>query len=465
MTGLLFPPGFRWGAATAAYQIEGGWNDDGKGPSVWDTLAHRSGGFAGGATGDVACDHYHRLDEDLELIAKLGLTSYRFSISWPRVQPTGRGGWNPAGVAFYDRLLDGLLSRGIEPTVTLYHWDHPQALEDGGGWMNPDTAHRFADYAAGIAERLGDRVPRWITLNEPLSVFTGQLLGFSRPAGPLGRSGLPVAHQLLLAHGLAVSRLREVCPDAELGITLNFSGVSPGSDDPADRAAAARAEAYEDRLFLDPLLTGRYPAVDAQPLLNYPAEDMAVIGAKLDFLGVNWYTPARVVDPSRQPQRSGEGGELAAYFAGQADLFGYTRAPLPGAPMSAAGWPIAPEGFATALQWLRDNYPNLPPVYVTENGLSAHDQPDLSGAVHDPGRISYLASCLAQIRDAIDAGMDIRGYFVWSLMDNLEWLLGFAPRFGLIHVDFDRLVRTPKDSYYWYQQLIANQPHSPTAGR
>ena len=437
----LLPPGFRWGVATSAYQIEGAWNVDGKGPSVWDTLAHRPGGFAGGATGDVACDHYHRLDEDLDLLSGLGVTGYRFSVSWPRVCPTGRGGWNERGLAFYDRLVDGLLARGIEPALTLYHWDHPQALEDAGGWMNRDMAGWFADYAAYLARRLGDRVGRWITLNEPLSVTLANMAGYGRPAGPLGRAGLSVAHHLLLAHGVAAARLREIGVSGEIGIAINLAGTEAASDVAADVAAADRAEAYEDRLFLDPLLRGRYPLVGERPLLDVDPDDLAVIASPIDFLGVNWYAPACVADA-----------------AGNAALFGYTRTDFPAAPRNMLGWPVLPERFGDLLAWLRERYPNLPPVYVTENGLPLPDCVTAPAAVADPARVDYLRRCLHQVRSAIATGLDIRGYYVWSLLDNLEWAFGFGPRFGLVHVDFDTLARTPKDSYHWYRELIAAQP-------
>lgn len=459
-TGLIFPPGFCWGAATAAYQIEGGWDADGKGPSVWDTLAHRNDGFLSGATGDVACDHYNRLDEDLDLMARLGLTSYRFSVSWPRVQPDGTGVWNAKGLSFYDRLIDGLLSRGIEPALTLYHWDHPQALEEAGGWMSRDTARHFGSYAAGMGERFGDRVARWITVNEPLSVTTGNILGFSRPEGPLGIEGLLTAHHQLLAHGHGVRALREVGVVGEIGITLNFAGVEAASNHPDDVAAADRAEAYEDRLFLDPLLLGSYPIVDGRPVLECTAEDFAVITAPIDFLGVNWYTPARIVHPSRRPPRL-KGAQAGAdafeeLLAQLPEIFGYARTDILGAGTNVIGWPIAPDHFGAVLSWLR-RYPQLPPIYVTENGLPQSDPIDDDGTVHDFARIDYVHRCLAQVHRAVEEGMDIRGYYVWSLLDNLEWALGYGPRFGLIHVDFETQVRTPKDSFEWYRQLISVQ--------
>jgi len=433
-----FPAGFRWGAATAAYQIEGAWDADGKGPSNWDTRAHRPGGLADGATGDVACDHYHHLAEDLALMRRLGLTSYRFSVSWPRVQPAGRGRWNPRGLAFYDRLVDGLLAAGIEPMLTLYHWDHPQPLEDAGGWTERDTAARFADYAAGVAAHLGDRVTRWITVNEPLSVMHDNMTGGSGDAAERRRRGLLIAHHLLLAHGLAVPRVREASRRSEIGISLNLAGMSPASDQPADVAAAARARAYEDRLFLDPLCGRGYPVVDGRPAVDCDPADLDVVTVPLDLLGVNWYAPARIA--------ADDGGQ-----------FGYARTAFPGVPRNMLGWPVAPSHFGRLLAWLRQNYPELPPIHITENGQPGVDGVDVSGAVPDLPRVRYLRACLAQLRAALDAGMDIRGYHVWSLLDNLEWEHGYRPQFGLVHVDFATLARTPKASYHWYRQFIAAQ--------
>ncbi|MEU5259606.1 GH1 family beta-glucosidase [Amycolatopsis sp. NPDC021455] len=431
-----FPPAFRWGVATAAYQIEGAWDADGKGPSNWDTRAHRPGGLAGGATGDVACDHYHRLAEDLDLLAGLGVGSYRFSVSWPRVQPAGSGHWNGRGLAFYDRLVDGLLARGIEPMLTVYHWDHPQPIEDAGGWAGRDTPARFADYAEGLVVRFGDRVKRWITINEPLSVMHDGMSGL--PPESARRHGLRMAHHLMLGHGLAVPRLRAHTRGGEIGICLNLAGFSPAGNEPRDVAAAARAEVYEDRLFLDPLLRGAYPELDGRPVVEAGDGDHAVIAAPLDFLGVNWYAPARVV-------------------ASASGAFRYTRVPVPGAGTNLLGWPVAPEHFGALLSWLRANYPDAPPIQITENGFPDADEPDATGSVRDPRRIEYLRSCLRQVHAAIEAGSDIRGYHVWSLLDNLEWDHGYRPRFGLVHVDFATLARTPKESYRWYRRFLAAQ--------
>ena len=453
MVRLSFPPSFDWGAATAAYQLEGGWDADGKGPSNWDALAHQPGGLAGGATGDVACDHYHRLADDLDLIAALGVDSYRFSVAWSRVQPTGRGAWNPKGLDFYDRLIDGLLARDIQPALTIYHWDHPLPLEEAGGWMNRDTVARFADYTTGLADRYGDRVTRWITLNEPLSVTTGNVLGFARLSGPLGLDGLLVGHHQLLAHGEAVRRLRAASVVGEVGITVNIAGMTPADDHPSTLAAAHRAEVLEDRFYLDPLLLGRYPTLDEEPVIACGEADLAVIATPVDFLGINWYCPGVIV-PATRTHAANTNSPLDLLLARSPEVFGYARTNIPDADVNLMGWPILPEAFGSALRWLRDRYPNLPPVYITENGLPCPDTV-IDGRVRDHERIGYLQACLQQVRHALDAGMDIRGYYAWSLMDNLEWSLGYGPRFGLVHVDFTTLARTPKDSFRWYQALLA----------
>jgi beta-glucosidase len=444
----MLPHHFRFGVATAAFQVEGAWDADGKGPSNWDALAHGSPGLAGGATGDVACDHYHRLEEDLDLLAELGVDSYRFSVAWSRVQPTGSGAWNPAGVAFYDRLVDGLLSRGVEPVLTVYHWDHPLPLEEAGGWLSRDMVDRFADYAAGLGERFGDRVARWITLNEPLSVTTGTVLGFSRLDGPHRLAGLAAGHHQLLAHGAAVRALR-AAGAREVGITINLAGITPA--DASSAEAALRAEVFEDRFYLDPLLLGTYPVLDGEPVVACSDDDLALIREPIDFLGINWYCPGRVVDASRAPAPTSEPGTLEHLLAAMPSVLGYARVPVPGAPTNLMGWPVVPAAFGDVLRWLRERYPSLPPVHITENGLPFDDrldEPDLA-------RIAYLSGCLAQVEQAVADGMDIRSYAVWSLLDNLEWGLGYGPRFGLVHVDFETLARTPKQSFHWYRDLVA----------
>jgi beta-glucosidase len=451
---VRLPPGFVWGIATAAYQVEGAWDEDGKGPSNWDALAHRDGGFVDGATGDVACDHYNLLEEDLDLIAELGVDSYRFSVAWSRVQPEGRGAWNTAGLGFYDRLVDGLLARGIEPALTIYHWDHPLPLEQDGGWTNRDMVERFGDYAEGLAARYGDRVARWITLNEPLSVTTGSMLGFSRLDGPLGMDALLVGHHQLLAHGEAVRRLRAHRVRGEIGITLSLAGFEAASADPADVAAAQRAEVLEDRFYLDPVLLGRYPELDGRPVFTCSDDDLALIAQPIDFLGVNWYCPGRVAAAAHLTPRA-DGSPLEQLFARMPEIVGYGRADAPGVPTNVMGWPVRPEAFGDLLRWLRRTYPQLPPLYITENGLPRHDVVE-PGGVHDPDRVAYLDACIDQVSSAVASGLDVRGYFAWSLLDNLEWGLGYGPRFGLVHVDFDSQVRTPKDSFHWYRELITH---------
>ena len=455
------PASFEWGVATASFQIEGAWDVDGKAPSVWDAVAHGPVGLMGGATGDVTCDHYHRWEEDLDLLVRLGVTSYRFSLSWPRLQPDGCGAWNEPGFAFYDRLIDGLLARGIAPAVTVYHWDHPLATEQRGGWLARDTAHRLADLAGEAGRRFGDRVARWMTLNEPLSVVSGYALGFSRPDGPVGLAGgLQAAHHQLLAHGDSVAQLRAAGVVGDIGIAINIAGVQPGSDTPSAREAAARAEVLEDRLFLDPLLLGSYPLLNGRPVVEASDADLAVIAAPIDFLGLNWYCPAYVDRPDDAPPAA-PAGTLMDLFADAPAMFGYRRTDVPGAETNVMGWPVSPPHLGSALDWLVTTYPQLPPLYITENGLPRHDVVTSHGAVEDYERISYLNACFEQLEAAIDRGVDLRGYYVWSLLDNLEWGLGFGPRFGLVHVDFDSLQRTPKASFEWYRRLIASHSAAP----
>jgi beta-glucosidase len=435
--GLRFPPGFEFGTATASYQIEGAVSEDGRGRSVWDTFAHTPGTIAGGDTGDVACDSYHRYGEDIELMRGLGVRAYRFSLAWPRVLPDGAGAVNQAGLDYYKRLSDGLRAAGIEPVATLFHWDLPQALQDAGGWQNRETAARFADYAAVVAAGLGDRVGRWITLNEPVVVtMNGHVEGSHAPGLKLGLGAFPVAHHQLLGHGLAVAALRAATPGLPVGITNNYGPCHPATDAEADKNATALRDALHNHLFTDPVLLRRYPAL-AEPLAGDTVRDgdLDTIAAPIDFLGVNYYFPELVkADPSAP--------------------LGTSAVEWPTSERTSFGWPIVPEGLTETLTALRDRYPNLPPLYVTENG-AAYPQPQ-----HDPGRVSYLDGHLRAVRAAIDAGVDVRGYYCWSLLDNFEWAEGFSQRFGLVHVDFDTLVRTPKDSYGWYRDVIAAQPQA-----
>lgn len=446
-----FPSGFVFGAATASYQIEGAVTADGRGPSIWDTYSHTPGLVAGGDTGDVACDHYHRYGEDVALLHRLGVDAYRFSIAWPRVLPTGSGAVNPKGLDFYDRLVDALLEAGITPMATLYHWDLPQALEDAGGWRSRATAEHFAAYARVVADRLGDRVRHWITLNEPFcTAFVGYAVGRHAPGAREGTGALAAAHHLLLAHGLAVGELRAAAA-GQVGITLNLDRVLPRSDDPADLAAADRAETLHNRVWLDPLLNGAYPANEAEvwgPLADgsYRRDgDLATIGQPLDFLGINYYRPIMVAD--------GPFTEADPALRTAVDI----RAPeqrFEGVRHTAMDWPVVPESFTDLLVDLAARYPDLPPVYITENGSAEHDTVSADDRVHDTDRIDYLRDHLHALARAIEAGVDVRGYFVWSLLDNFEWAFGYERRFGIVRVDYDTLRRLPKDSYYWYQRLI-----------
>ena len=441
-----FPPGFLFGTATAAYQIEGAVAEDGRGPSIWDTFSHTPGKVYRGDNGDIACDHYHRWESDLDLLASLGCRSYRFSIAWPRVLPEGHGRVNQRGLDFYRRLLDGLHSRGIVPMVTLYHWDLPQALQDAGGWAVRDTAARFADYAAVAAAELGDRVPLWITLNEPwVSAFAGHLQGRHAPGlADLG-TALRAAHHLLLGHGLATAALRAGRGSGQVGITLNLNDVAPASGDPADAAAATRMDGQANRWFLDPVLRGSYPA---DLLAWYAARadvsaldgaDLAVAAQPLDFLGVNFYHHQRV-----------------AAADGSGALYGARPVPHAG-PVTHLGWAVEPAALGRLLRRLTTDYGPLP-LYLTENGACYYDYPDPEGRVNDTERVDYLAGYFTAAAAAIADGVDLRGYYVWSLLDNFEWALGYLPRFGLVYVDYRTQARIPKASARWYADLIAGQP-------
>ena len=449
-----FPPGFVLGAATASYQIEGAVAEDGRTPSIWDTFSRTPGKTLHGATGDVACDHYHRYRDDVALLADLGVDSYRFSVAWPRVQPGGRGPVNPAGLAFYDRLVDELLAKGIDPAVTLYHWDLPQELEDDGGWRTRDTAHRFAEYSRLVADALGDRVGRWITLNEPwCSAFLGYANGHHAPGAKEGTPALAAAHHLLLGHGLAVAQLREAGV-REVGITLNLDLVTPATDSEADRGAALRALTQHNLVWTEPLLAGRYPASERETWGeladgSYRREgDLEVIGAPIDFLGINYYTPAVVADaPHEEPDPAKR----------TAMDVGVRQVERPELRRTTMGWPVDPPSLGRLVADVFDRYPHCPPVWITENGSAEADVVGEDGVVHDTDRVEYLAGHLAGLAEQVAKGADVRGYYVWSLMDNFEWAFGYDQRFGIVHVDYDTQVRTPKDSYRWFQRLTAAQ--------
>jgi beta-glucosidase len=428
-----FPSHFTWGVATSAFQIEGAAFEDGKGESIWDRFCRQPGAIADASNGDVACDHYHRLESDLDLIASLGVDIYRFSISWPRVQPLGAGAWNEKGLAFYDRLVDGLLARGVQPHLTLNHWDLPQALQDQGGWDSRETVHRFVDYAIGMQRRLGDRVAAITTHNEPWVVaMLGHDQGTFAPGLKSRRMAMQVAHHLMLSHGLALQALRAEGSRAKLGIVLNLAHTMPATDSDEDRALARLDDARGRRWYTDPLFKGHYPAEVLQELgpdaPRIEARDLDHIATPLDYLGVNYYT--RHVSSAS----------------------GAVDAKARGLPVTEMGWEIYPQGLTELLLTLHREY-DLPAVYITENG-GAFKDPMTDGTIHDADRIAYLRSHIAAVAAAMKAGVPMAGYMVWSLMDNFEWASGYAKRFGIVHVDYDTLVRTPKDSALWYRAHI-----------
>ena len=442
-----FPTGFVWGTATASYQIEGAVTAGGRRPSIWDTFSHKPGTIHNGDTGDVADDHYHRYREDVGLLADLGVTHYRFSLAWPRLQPDGKGAINAGGLDFYTRLVDELLAHDIQPWVTLYHWDLPQALEDAGGWPERDTAERFADYAALTHDKLHDRIQHWTTLNEPwCSAFLGYAAGAHAPGRTEPAAALAAAHHLLLGHGLAVEVMREQDRDSRLGITVNLSPVDPATEDPADVDAARRVDAVSNRVFLDPLLRGRYPDdlradVAAISDLGFVQPgDEAVIAAPLDFLGVNYYFRAVVRANPGEPVPDPH----ARAWVGSADV----EPVRTGLPTTAMGWEIDPSGLYDVLTRVHRDYGPVP-IYVTENG-AAFDDEVADGRIHDEDRIAFLDSHFRATLRAIDDGADVRGFFVWSLLDNFEWAYGYDKRFGLVHVDYATQTRTPKDSARWF---------------
>jgi beta-glucosidase len=445
---LRFPADFLWGAATAAYQIEGAWLEDGKGESVWDRFSHTPGKIAGGDTADIACDHYNRLDEDLDAMAALGLRAYRFSIAWPRIFPTGGGRPNERGVDFYRRLLAGLRARGITPMATLYHWDLPQALQERGGWTNRETAFRFADYAAYLFEQFGADIPFWVTHNEPSQVaFFGHVTGRHAPGRRRFWDFLRVAHTLLLSHGLAVRAFRRAnlaarpgLPKPGIGIVLNLWPNHAASSHPRDVRANARFDAISNRLFLELLFRGRYRpdmlAFFARRLIwpRIGAGDLELISRPIDFLGINAYS------------------RLVTMAAPLEPLLGL-RPTKPAGPTTAMGWEIYPACIYEALMLARE-YTDAP-LYIAENGAAFDDRLLPDGRVEDHDRIAYLRAHLAEAHRAIRDGVDLRGYFVWSLLDNFEWEHGFSKRFGLIHVDYATQRRVWKRSAAWYRDVIA----------
>jgi len=432
-----FPAGFVWGASTSSYQIEGAVDEDGRGKSIWDVFSHTPGKVKSGDTGDVACDHYHRWREDVEWLARGGFSAYRFSVAWPRILPAGAGAIEERGLDFYDRLVDALLARGITPWACLYHWDLPQALQDQGGWLNRDIAEKFADYARVVVRRLGDRVTHWAMFNEAnLHALFGHGVGSQAP----GLTGLPhmlaAIHHQNLAQGRALQALRAERLRLRLGTVLNIQPVRPSADRAEDQRAGERFDAFWNGAFLDPLFKGIYPlamAAEVAPLVA--AGDMQTIRQPVDFIGVNYYAPMYIADA---PQ----------------SLFGaWFGATPPGTRFTAFGWPIDASGLTDALFRLRDHYGN-PEIYVTENGACYDDPLASDGTVHDEDRIAYLREHLAAVRGARAAGVKLRGYFIWSLLDNFEWAEGYSRRFGIIHVDFASLKRTPKASFAYLAETI-----------
>lgn len=438
------PPGFVLGTSTGAYQVEGAVAEDGRGPSIWDTWSHRPGTIGDGTTGDVAADHYHRVEEDLDLLQRLGASGYRFSVSWSRVQPTGSGPINAAGLDFYDRLVDGLLARGLRPMATLFNGDLPQALEDDGGWLNRGTAERFAEYAGVVGERLADRVEQWVPMSEPnLFSLSGYGTGTQAPGRALYFDCLWAAHHALVGHGRAVMALR-AAGAVSVGCANNHAPMWPGTDDPADVGATKLFDALWNGFYLESMLLGRYPS-DLLPLMEDIVRpgDMATIRQPLDFYGVNYYSPLRVGAAS-------DDSDMPFEFL---DVVGY--------PITAAGWAVVPDALREWLITCRARFrAALPPIVITESGFADRVGPDATGVVDDQDRISYLDAHLRAVAEATQRGVDVRGYYAWSLLDSFEGARGLSTRYGLVHVDPDTQARTPKCSFEWYAGLAAAQTSS-----
>jgi beta-glucosidase len=445
-----FPSDFVWGAATASYQIEGAAHEDGRGESVWDRFCATPGKVRGGDNGDVACDFYHRYRDDVKLMKELGVDAFRFSIAWPRVLPQGRGEVNQAGLDFYDRLVDELLANEIEPFVTLFHWDTPQALEDAGGWPVRATAEAFVEYAGVVANRLGDRVRHWITHNEPwVYAWIGHAWGWHAPGRTSEADAVAVAHHLLLSHGWAVEAIRRASPDARVGITLNLAHIYPATNTPEDEAAAYRRDGEDNRWFLDPIFRGSYPAdlLERNELVapHVRDGDLDAVAAPLDFLGINNYSRFIVAAGPDGPRTVGN----------------------PEAQHTDMGWEVYPDGLHDVLVRVARDYEPAA-IYITENGAAFPDVRVHDGHVHDVERTAYLESYIGAVARAIGGGAPVKGYFVWSLLDNFEWGFGYSKRFGIVYVDFPTLERVPKDSFYWYRELLASRrgvprPPSPIA--
>ncbi|ACI19973.1 GH1 family beta-glucosidase [Dictyoglomus thermophilum] len=438
MAKLVFPKEFLWGAATASYQIEGAWNEDGKGESIWDRFAHTPGTIYENQNGDIACDHYHRYEEDVELMAEIGLKAYRFSISWPRIFPEGRGKLNPKGVYFYEKLIDKLLEKNIKPAITLYHWDLPQALEDKGGWLNRDTAKYFSEYANFMFYKFGDVVPIWITLNEPfVSAFLGYAWGWHAPGKKDMKGAFVAGHNMLLAHGLAVQAYRDGGYKGNIGITINVATVYPETNSEEDLKAAEKQDAFGNRWFIDPIFKRKYPEIIWRILEEnnwsfvFPASDFDIISSPIDFMGINYYTR-----------------NIVAYDKNS--HLGVKRVEGPNE-HTDMGWEVYPDGLYDILIQLYRDYKI--PIYITENGAAYNDTVE-DGRIRDINRINYLKEHIKRAYFAIRDGVDLRGYFVWSLMDNFEWAHGYSKRFGIIYVDYNTQKRILKDSAYFYKKII-----------
>ncbi|WP_448631599.1 GH1 family beta-glucosidase [Cellulomonas soli] len=461
-SGRQFPADFLWGSATASYQIEGAVAEDGRAPSIWDTFSATPGKVLNGDTGEIAADHYHRMPQDVALMKDLGLQAYRFSVSWSRVQPTGSGEFNQAGLDFYVGLVDELLAAGIKPVVTLYHWDLPQALEDEGGWTNRRTAELFAEYARKLAEVLGTKIHLWTTLNEPwCSAFLGYGSGVHAPGVADDAAALAAVHHLNLAHGLAGRAIRDVLgQDTPVSITLNLHVTRADSDSPQDVEAKRRIDTIANEVFLQPLLEGRYPEqvfADTAHLSDWSFVqdgDLDLIRIPIDLLGVNYYATGRVKHGT-PPVGDGTPGPDGHRSSEKSPWTGADQVewlPLPG-PHTAMGWNIESDGLVELLLGLAERYPSVP-LAITENGAAFYDTLSADGRVHDRDRVDYLHDHVDAVGEAMDKGADVRGYFVWSLMDNFEWAYGYDRRFGIVHVDYDTLERTVKDSARWYRELV-----------
>lgn len=432
---LAFPDNFHWGVATSAFQIEGSANEDGRGPSIWDTFCRTPGKVVNGDTGDVACDHYRLFSKDIQLIKELGAKSYRFSIAWPRLMPEGKGRLNSKGLDFYNRLIDELVANDIEPFVTLYHWDLPQVLQDAGGWQNRDTLSLFAEYSALCAEEFGDLVNYWTTINEPWVIANlGYRTGEMAPGICDESAAIQVSHNLMVAHGLASDAIKACRADAKVGIVNIVFPTYGATDSPEDLDAADRAWKRDTAWFLEPILKGRYPDCEQERMdcLQKFIEpgDMKLISRPLDFLGINYY------------------------FRNVVSSAGLVK-DIPGASYTAMDWEIFPQGLSDVLQKLNSQFA-LPPIYITENGAAFDDVVDASGMINDYDRIDYLHKHLEAVDSAIQSGVDVKGYFCWSFLDNFEWAFGYSKRFGIIHVDYETMKRTPKASAKWYRRVIKN---------